>query len=321
MAVTSVLDLKGKQVGDLTLNDAIFARAKDAKESENGQAIDTMHSALLRQLSNARVGSANTKTRAEVRGGGAKPWRQKGTGRARAGSRRSPLWAGGGVTFGPKPRDYSFSMPAKKRQSAIKSALTVQAENLVVVESFAGLKEVKTKEAAKVLQALKLDEKKVLIVIEPKSEEAKRFELSARNLKNVSIVRANNLGVKELLDCQAILTSQAAMEVITKWLAPEKKEKSAGKKTSSPKVKSESKAKEQAREENKKITKDSAEPHSALKNIATGSTKTADKVQAKISEKPTSAKKSETKPEKKSEVDLPIKPKKDGSTQQKGKGK
>ncbi len=334
MAVTSVLDLKGKQVGDLTLNDEIFARAKDAKTSDNGQAIDTMHAALIRQLSNARVGSANTKTRAEVRGGGAKPWRQKGTGRARAGSRRSPLWAGGGVTFGPKPRDYSFSMPAKKRHSAIKSALSAQAENLVVINSFADLKEAKTKEAAKVLQALKLDDKKVLIVLEPQSEEAQRFGLSARNLKNVSIVRANNLGVKELLDCQAILTSQAAMEVITKWLVPVKKEKStSGKKDSSAKAKDSKEHKEEhkkeegkkvdakAKEESKQATKTGAESasHSVLKTIASNSAQTTEKAQTKTSQNEKSA------PAKKSEVDLPIKPKKGGSLggpgQQKGKGK
>ena len=215
MAVAAILDLKGKQVGDLPLSDEIFATGNEAS-------VSTMHAALLRQLSNTRTGSANTKTRAEVRGGGAKPWRQKGTGRARAGSRRSPLWAGGGITFGPKPRDYSFAMPAKMRKNAIKSALAVQTSNLIVVESFAALKEIKTKAASKVLQDLKLNDKKVLIVLEPQGEEAKRFGLSVRNLKNVIVVRSDNLGVKELLDCEAILTSQAAIEAITKWLAPAK---------------------------------------------------------------------------------------------------
>src|SRR5277367_3058364 len=134
IAMSVVLDLKGKQVGDLKLSEHIFA-----KTDKVHQATGTMHAALVRQLTNARVGSANTKTRAEVRGGGAKPWRQKGTGRARAGSRRSPLWAGGGVIFGPKPRDYTSSMPAKMRHSAIKSALAVQADNLVVVNDFSAL--------------------------------------------------------------------------------------------------------------------------------------------------------------------------------------
>src|SRR5271155_4674248 len=104
MVSVAVINLKGKQVADMSLASEIFAEIKPAN-------VATMHSALIRQLSNARAGSANTKTRAEVRGGGAKPWRQKGTGRARAGSRRSPLWEGGGVIFGPKPRDFSIAMP------------------------------------------------------------------------------------------------------------------------------------------------------------------------------------------------------------------
>ena len=217
--MAAVLDLKGKQVGDLKLSENIFT--KPASE----QAVGTMHTALVRQLANARTGSASTKTRSEVRGGGAKPWRQKGTGRARAGSRRSPLWAGGGVIFGPKPRDYSSSMPVKMRHAAIKSALAAQAENLVLINNFADLKEIKTKEAAKVLQALKIDNKRVLFVVEPQNADAQRFGLSVRNMKNVTVVHANNIGVKELLNCEAILTSQGAIEFITKWLDAGKKAK------------------------------------------------------------------------------------------------
>ena len=328
MAVTSVLDLKGKQLRDFTLCDEIFARADQDKAADGGsvnKAIDTMHAALMRQMNNARVGSANTKTRAEVRGGGAKPWRQKGTGRARAGSRRSPLWAGGGVTFGPKPRDYSISMPTKKRHSAIKSALAVCVDNIIVVESFAGLKEVKTKAAFEVLQALKIDDKKVLVVLEPKSEEAKRFGLSVRNIKNVSVVRANNLGVKDILDCQAILTSQTAMEVITKWLAPEKSEK-AIKKASIEKFKV---AYEPKKEEAKKSVKIDSAPLSALQSIANSSVKTVKKVEAKVEAKEPKSTNEKSNPTKKLQSNPAAKSKKDnskggstgGSAKNKGKGK
>src|SRR3984885_12071488 len=125
MTSAQVVDLKGKKLSEVQLSDEVFGITPN---------VGVIHSALLRQLANARSGAANTKTRAEVRGGGRKPWRQKGTGRARAGSIRSPLWEGGGVTFGPKPRDYSSAMPAKKRHSAIKSALALRANNLVVVD-------------------------------------------------------------------------------------------------------------------------------------------------------------------------------------------
>ncbi len=298
--MAAVLDLKGKHVGDLKLSEQIFAKTDEAK------ATGTMHAALVRQLGNARAGSANSKTRAEVRGGGAKPWRQKGTGRARAGSRRSPLWAGGGVTFGPKPRDYSSSMPTKMRHSAIKSALSVQADNLVVVNDFSELKEAKTKQAAKVLQALKIGDKRILFVVEPKNAHAQRFGLSVRNMKNVTVVQATNIGVKELLDCEAILTSQGAIEFITKWLSPTKKEKGTEKKAARKekaevKVKGESKA--QAHHETKAESKTASKTEvkakapaaektegksSALQSIATTS-------KAKTAETD-SAKKTETKP-------------------------
>jgi large subunit ribosomal protein L4 len=289
IAMAAVLDLKGKQVGDLKLSEQIFAQTDEAK------ATGTMHAALVRQLGNARVGSANTKTRAEVRGGGAKPWRQKGTGRARAGSRRSPLWAGGGVIFGPKPRDYTSSMPAKMRHNAIKSALAVQADNLIVVNDFSGHKEIKTKEAAKVLQALKIDDKRVLVVVEPKNEDAKRFGLSVRNMENVTVVRASNLGVKELLDCETILTSQGAIEFITKWLDPVKKEKIAKKKT-------DSKAKTEAKSEHKaeSKTEHKAEAKTEHKTEHKAESKTEHKTEAKTEHK--TEHKAESKTEHKTEA-------------------
>ena len=217
MVSAVVKNLKGKQVADMPLASEIFAEREDKSAK-----VATMHSALLRQLSNTRAGSANTKTRAEVRGGGAKPWRQKGTGRARAGSRRSPLWAGGGVTFGPKPRDYSIDMPVKMRRAAIKSALAARVNELVIVDSFASIKEAKTKAAWQVLQDLQIGGKKLLVIVDKQKD--KPFALSVRNLKNVTVVQAENIGVKELMNCEAVLTSQAMIEAISKWLAPAKDE-------------------------------------------------------------------------------------------------
>src|SRR5271165_3995035 len=124
MTSAQVVDLKGKKLHEVGLDDDIFGITPNEH---------VMHTALVRQLANARSGSANTKTRSEVSGGGKKPWRQKGTGRARAGSIRSPLWEGGGVTFGPKPRDFSKSLPKKVRVLALKSALASKKEDLVVV--------------------------------------------------------------------------------------------------------------------------------------------------------------------------------------------
>ena len=123
-----ILSTSGEKLGAISLNESVFGVEPN---------LHVMHLALRRQLNNARQGSACAKTRAEVRGGGRKPWKQKGTGRARAGSLRSPLFAGGGVSFGPKPRDYSFSMPQKARQLALKSALSARNEQLVVVKDLA----------------------------------------------------------------------------------------------------------------------------------------------------------------------------------------
>ncbi len=209
MTSVQILDLKGNKVSELKLSDEVFAVEPH---------VGAVHTALVRQLANARSGSANTKTRAEVRGGGAKPWRQKGTGRARAGSKRSPLWAGGGVIFGPKPRDYSFAMPRKMRLVAIKSALSEQRDNLIVVKDFNDLKEAKTKEAVQVLKNLEISNRKVLIVLDYASEPSSRFALAARNLANVKVIHVNNLNVKDLLHAKSVLTTEGAIEIMTNWL-------------------------------------------------------------------------------------------------------
>jgi large subunit ribosomal protein L4 len=171
-----------------------------------------VHRALRRQMNNARQGTVSTKTRAEVRGGGRKPWRQKGTGRARAGSNRSPLWRGGGVIFGPKPRDFSVKMNRKERRLALRTALTSRADDLVVVQEFsAQLPRPKTKELVAAMTRWGIDpEAKVLLIVDQKDE---TVYLSARNLSRVKLIQAQNLNIFDLLAADRIV---ATAEAITK---------------------------------------------------------------------------------------------------------
>lgn len=208
-------DLKGKKTGSVELAGEVFAIEPN---------MGLVHTALVRQLANARRGNASTKTRSEVSGGGRKPWRQKGTGRARAGSIRSPLWAGGGVTFGPKPRDYSKSMPKKMRVLALKSALAAQKENIVVVQDFDNFKEAKTKQFCQVLKDLGLCEKKVLVVLDYACEACERVALAARNIADLKVIRLSNLNVKDLLHHDAILTNARTLEAINKRFTATHKE-------------------------------------------------------------------------------------------------
>ena len=176
-----------------------------------------MHLALKRQLNNARQGSANSKTRAEVSGGGRKPWKQKGTGRARAGSIRSPLFAGGGVSFGPKPRDYATNLPQKARKLALKSALSAKLEAVTVVKDFSELTEPKTKVMAKILSDIKVSGK-ILIIADIKAEENKNLELAARNIASVKLLLPSNLNVKDLVEADSIVVTENAINEITERL-------------------------------------------------------------------------------------------------------
>ena len=205
----SILNTKGSAVGQIALDEKVFGVEPN---------LHVMHLALRRQLNNGRAGSANTKTRSEVSGGGRKPWKQKGTGRARAGSLRSPLFAGGGVIFGPKPRDYSFSMPSKARRLALKSALSARIENTVLVKDFSEINEPKTKLMAETLKALKV-EGKILIIADVKAAENAYLELSARNLPNVKIILPSNLNVKDLLEADNVIITEAAIKEITERLS------------------------------------------------------------------------------------------------------
>lgn len=203
-----ILSTNGEKLGEITLEKSVFGVEPN---------IHVMHLALRRQLNNARQGSACAKTRAEVAGGGKKPWKQKGTGRARAGSLRSPLFAGGGVIFGPKPRSYSFNMPQKARQLALKSALSAREAQIVVVKDFSTIAEPKTKLMVSALKSLNVSGK-VLVVADTKAEENKNLELSVRNIPSVKLLLPTNLNVKDLLEADFVVMTESAVNEITERL-------------------------------------------------------------------------------------------------------
>ena len=200
-----LISTAGEVKGSVPVNELLFGITPNKH---------VMALAMLREQANARAGSANSKTRAEVRGGGKKPWKQKGTGRARAGSIRSPLWKGGGVIFGPKPRSFDINLPKKVRRLAIKSALTQSVDRLFVVADFADLTLPKTKVLANMLSNLGLTDKKVLILAEQLKTSNKNLQLSARNIPNVTVSLPLNLSVKSLIEADAVIMTQTALQEI-----------------------------------------------------------------------------------------------------------
>lgn len=198
----SVFDKTGKKVSDIALSDAIFAITPNAS---------AMHLCVVAYLANQRQGTQSTLTRAEVRGGGKKPWRQKGSGRARQGSIRSPQWTHGGIALGPKPREYGKTVNKKVRRLAMKSALSskVAAEELIVLDSLE-MNEIKTKEVVSVLKALE-NGKKVLIVLPEKNETVYR---SARNIKGVKTTLVSTLNVYDILNCDSLVVLKDAVSKI-----------------------------------------------------------------------------------------------------------
>lgn len=202
MAITvKVLNMSGSEVGSVELNENIFG----VEVNEH-----VMHQAVVQYLANQRQGTKSAKTRAEVRGGGRKPWRQKGTGRARQGSIRSPQWTGGGVVFAPKPRDFSFKLNKKVKRLALKSALTTKVNNekFVVVDELK-LNEIKTKEMKKVLDNLNVN--KGLVVLE---ENNKNVLLSARNIPNVKTAGVNTINVYDILKYENFVVTKEALAKI-----------------------------------------------------------------------------------------------------------
>jgi large subunit ribosomal protein L4 len=204
MVESVIKNWQGEQVGQTSFE------LRVAKETT---AAHIVHRALVRQMTNSRQGTASTKTRAEVRGGGRKPWRQKGTGRARAGSIRSPLWRGGGVIFGPKPRDFNISMNRKERRLALRTAFVSRAEDLIVVEEFSNeLQRPKTKDLVAALGRWgATPEQKILLIL---SEIAENVLLSARNIENLKLIPADQLNVYDLLHADKIIVTSSTLDKI-----------------------------------------------------------------------------------------------------------
>ena len=208
MANVTLFDQTGKQAGEVVLNDAIFG-------IEPNQAV--VFDVIISQRASLRQGTHAVKNRSAVRGGGRKPWRQKGTGRARQGSIRSPQWRGGGVVFGPTPRSYGYKLPQKVRQLALKSVYSEKvAENKLVAVDALNFDAPKTAEFVKVLEALAI-ERKVLVIFE--NEGNKFAELSARNIPNVQVTTANSASVLDIVNNDKILVTQAALSQIEEVLA------------------------------------------------------------------------------------------------------
>ncbi len=201
MAKVSVYNMEGKEVGTMDLNDAVFG----VEINEH-----LVHMAVVQHLANKRQGTQKAKTRAEVSGGGRKPWRQKGTGHARQGSTRSPQWTHGGVVFAPTPRDYSFKLNKKEKRIALKSALTskVQDGKLLVLDELK-LDEIKTKKFQEVLNNLSV--KKGLVVI---NENDKNIVLSARNIPNTDTVVANMINVYDIMKAGTVVVTKDAVSTI-----------------------------------------------------------------------------------------------------------
>jgi len=194
-----VIDLQGTQTGTIEVNEQAFGAEVKGH---------LFHQVVRMQLANRRQGTASTKTRGEVSGGGRKPWRQKGTGRARQGSTRSPLWRGGGVALGPKPRDYSYNLPKKVKRAALRSALTLKRqEQLLKVIDRLEFTEPKTKQMVGFLRALGV-EKPALIVI---AADNRNVQLAARNLPSVQVMRAEGVNIYDLLAYDFLICTQDAL--------------------------------------------------------------------------------------------------------------
>jgi len=207
MPQTMKYNSKGEKTAEIDLSDDIF----DIEINK-----EVVHQVVTAQLAKVRSGTASTKTRSEVRGGGRKPWRQKGTGRARHGSIRSPLWVGGGITFGPKPRSYNKKVNKKMKKNALKSVLTdkVKNESVMILDELK-MDEIKTQEMVNFLDDLGLKDRKVLILLPGKD---KNIYLSARNIPHVKTLVLDGLNTYDLLDNEVILTTEEAVRKIEEVL-------------------------------------------------------------------------------------------------------
>ena len=207
MPKVAVYNSANQQVGDIELNDSVFGVEMNA---------GLVHQAVVMQLASRRLGTHATKTRGLVRGGGRKPWRQKGTGRARSGSTRSPLWVGGGTAFGPQPRSYAFRMPKKQRRLAIKCALSdkVASGDFIVLDDLQ-FDAPKTKSVVKMLGDFGIDAKSLIITL----DENENVELSSRNIPGVKAINTMGLNVYDILNHTKLFITKAAIEKIEEVLA------------------------------------------------------------------------------------------------------
>lgn len=207
MPKVAVYNSANQQVGDIELNDSVFGVEMNA---------GLVHQAVVMQLASRRLGTHATKTRGLVRGGGRKPWRQKGTGRARSGSTRSPLWVGGGTVFGPQPRSYAFRMPKKQRRLAIKCALSdkVASGDFIVLDDLQ-FDAPKTKSVVKMLGDFGIDAKSLIITL----DENENVELSSRNIPGVKAINTMGLNVYDILNHTKLFITKAAIEKIEEVLA------------------------------------------------------------------------------------------------------
>lgn len=202
MPQVTVFDMTGKSVGEMTLSDAIFGIEPNTS---------VMHAAVVNYLANQRQGTQSTLTRSEVSGGGHKPWKQKGTGRARQGSTRAPQWTHGGIALGPKPRDYSYELPKKVKRLALKSAFSAKVadNNLIVVDNIA-VEGYKTKAVAEMLSNLGADKKALIVMPEVDAKLIK----SAANIPGVKTALVNTINVYDILNCDKFIVAKSALEKI-----------------------------------------------------------------------------------------------------------
>ncbi len=207
MPKLSLLKQDGSKAGEITLNDAVFGIEPNEK---------VVVDVILSQRASLRQGTHKVKNRSEVRGGGRKPWRQKGTGRARQGSIRSPQWRGGGVVFGPTPRSYAYKLPKKVRRLAVKSILSskVKDENVLVLENLA-FDTPKTKDFAAFLKNISVDSKALIVV----AGESENVELSARNIQGITVIPAESISVLEVASHDKLIITKAAVQKIEEVLA------------------------------------------------------------------------------------------------------
>ena len=202
MPQVTVFDMTGKSVGEMTLSDAIFGIEPNTS---------VMHAAVVNYLANQRQGTQSTLTRSEVSGGGRKPWKQKGTGRARQGSTRAPQWTHGGIALGPKPRDYSYVLPKKVKRLALKSAFSAKvADNSLIVVDNIAVEDYKTKTVAQLLSNLGADKKALIVMPEVDAKLIK----SAANIPGVKTALVNTINVYDILNCDKFIVAKSALEKI-----------------------------------------------------------------------------------------------------------